>query len=333
MEAFAGKPIEANGLLFVGDLHLSTQAPSTRRDDYLRSGLAKVRQVVEIANERQLVPIFTGDIVHRPQEPKETLKTRLLRLLTACWTGSWTNVGNHDMTGLRLDDGDTLAAIAEPGHPLRAVSESGPGLLVDAGGTLIGIGFTPYGQDIPTDVTGVFPGADAVFWVTHHDIGFEGAYPGAVMPHEIIGCQLVVNGHMHLEKPQLQCGGTLWVNFGSICRTAIDSVSHEPCVWSFTPGEGLSRHPLVFERDVFDLTGSLIDRASPGEIVEPASPSAFVELMRQAKEEALPATADGSMFLEALLAKLDRSKASPQVRQMALDLQKRVSEKRAAAAA
>jgi hypothetical protein len=333
MEPFSDAPIKANGILFGGDLHLSSQAPSTRRDDYLRAGLDKVRQMVEIAKAGRLVPVLTGDVVHRPQEPKEALKTRLLRELAKSELGFWTNVGNHDMTGLRLDDGDTLAAIAEPGYPLRAVAESGPGFMVDAGGTLIGVGFTPYGQEIPTDVRGVFPDAQAVFWVTHHDVGFEGAYPGAVMPHEILGCHLVVNGHMHLEKPQLQCGGTMWVNFGSLCRTAIDAVGHEPCVWSFTPGEGLVRHPLRFQRDVFDLTGSLIDKASPGEIVEPASPSAFVELMRQAKEEAMPATADGTVFLVALLDKLERAKASPQVRQMALDLHKRVTEKRAAAAA
>ena len=59
---------------------------------------------------------------------------------------------------------------------------------------------TPYGQAVPVDLRGAFPGADAVLWFTHHDIAFDTGYPGAVPPFAIEGCDLVVNGHVHATK-------------------------------------------------------------------------------------------------------------------------------------
>ena len=326
--------IVASGILFAGDLHLSSRAPSRRCDDYASAGLEKVRQLVEIANANQFVLVLLGDVFHSPIERSEALKTRLLRTLGDCWTTVLCNVGNHDKEGLRLSDADTLSVISEPGRPLRAMRESGPAFEVAIGSQTVGLGFTPYGQEIPSDTRGMFPHAKCVLWATHHDIGFEGAYPGAVDPYPIPGCQLVLNGHMHIEKAEVNAGGTLWCNFGSTMRTAIDALAHEPCAWSFAPGTGLTRHPLRVQHDVFDLTSRLVDEASPGEVVAAASTSVFVALLKAAREEAQPyATADGTLLHEALEAKLGEAAARPEVRAMVLDLHRRAVERRAAAAA
>jgi hypothetical protein len=324
--------LEVNGFLFGGDLHAAYRPPSRRHEGYMENVLHKLQQLVDIANEQRLVLVMTGDILHKAKDPSELLKTRLQRIFGRCWTTVQTNVGNHDKNGLRLSDDDTLAVIGEPGAPLRvhAVSGSGNEYLVD--GMRVGLGFTPYDQVIPEDVTGYFPKADRIIWVTHHDLAFDGAYPGAVVPFPITGCQLVINGHMHLEKAPITAGDTLWCNFGSIGRTAIDAVSHEPCGWSFTATGGLTRHPLEFQRNAFDLTSRLIDAASPGEI-QAAHGSVFVDLLAATRKDAVPATHDGVLLLEAIMAKLDATKAPLEVRHMLLDNHRRCVERRAAAIA
>src|SRR3546814_10486496 len=93
-------------------------------------------------------------------------------------------VGNHDKRHAVLTDGDTLASIGEAGVA-TVVTQSGPIAEIIVGGRRLGLGGTPHGQDIPGDVSHCFPDADAVTWLTHHDIAFDGSYPGARAPFEI----------------------------------------------------------------------------------------------------------------------------------------------------
>lgn len=306
--------VEAEGFLFIGDPHLSTKRPGTRKDkDFASAVLDKIAQAIDIANERRLVPVFTGDMFHRAKEEDETLKTRLLRELGRCWTQPISNVGNHDMKGLRLADADSLSVIAESGQLLVA-RESGPVAEFMIQGVRVGLGCTPYGQAIPIDVSSLFPDAGGVIWVTHHDVAFEGAYPGAIEPFEIAGCNLVINGHMHLEKAPVHKGGTMWCNFGNITRTAIDAINHEPAVWQFSPHEGLLRHKLAYEADVFDLVGRLIDPVSPGEGGEEGEGSEFVDLLASDVEAGPAATAEGTLLLEEIKARFERLGTPPEVR-------------------
>ena len=328
MEPFAGTPVEASGLLFIGDLHLSSSPPGRRRQGYMGQGLAKLRHLIDLANEMRFAPIMLGDVFDRERDPSEALKTRLLRELHRSWTTVLTNVGNHDKQGAVLSESDSLAVVSETGHPLRAFASSGPGAEFLIEGRRVGVGFTPHDQPVPEDVRGAFPGADAVFWITHHDIGFEGAYPGALEPHPIEGCNVVVNGHMHLRKQPVTAGGTMWCNFGSIGRTAIDAVNHEPSGWSFRPSAGLVRHPVPFERDVFNLTGRLVAAASPGEGAASAG-SAFLDMLAAGRAAAAPAfSSDGTILLEALVSRLEAAGAGQEVLAMALDLHRRAVARR-----
>ncbi len=293
----------------------------------MEAGLDKLDQLVTIANERRLVLVLSGDVFHRPKEQSELLKTLLLRILGRCWANVESNVGNHDMNGFTLGDDDTLAVIGEPNKPLHLHKTTGSGIEYLIDGRRFGLGFTPYGQKIPSDVRAVFPDADCIIWNTHHNLAFDGVYPGATELFPIEGCQLVVNGHMHLWKEPVQAGGTLWCNFGSIMRTAIDALDHEPCCWAFTPDAGLERIPLVYAPDAFDLTGKLVDEANPGAFIDAADSSVFLNLLEASKDDITPETADGMMVLEALLAKLEQTSARPEIRSMALDLHRRCVEK------
>lgn len=321
----SGGLLQADGFLFAGDLHLYSRAPSRRKSDYMEAGLDKVHQLVEIANSRRLVLVLTGDVFHVFHEPSEALKTRLLRILRQCWTTVLSNVGNHDMKGFLLSDSDTLAVLAESGDPLKVFRHGGSGAEFMLDGVRVGLGFTPYGQEIPHSVQDVFPQADGVVWVSHHDVGFEGSYPGAIEPFEINGCSLLVNGHMHLEKEPLQVGDTLWCNFGSIMRTAVDAVNHEPCAWSFSPNKGLERIALKYKINAFDLTGRQVEQASPGDIslASAVGNSVFVDLLKVKNQRATTPTLDSTRLLEAIHEKMELMKARPEVRDMAVDLYQR----------
>lgn len=316
--------IECEGLLFIGDQHITSRRPGRRTDrDYAERVIGKLARCIEIANEHRLVPVLLGDLWHGAKEENEALKTWVIRTLRKCWTTPFGNVGNHDISGLRLADGDSLAVVAESGA-LRVLADGGPAAEFLIGGARVGLGFTPYGREVPLEVASLFPEADGVVWCTHHDVAFDGAYPGALEPHEIAGCGLVVNGHMHLEKQPLQRGQTTWCNFGSLARTALDAIGHEPCAWSFRPHvaaeEMLTKHPITHQREVFDLTGRLVAEASPGEAVAGGDDdaSAFVELLK-AEAEAGPArTADGALLLEAIRARFDREKTAAEVRSVVL---------------
>lgn len=300
--------VEANGFLFIGDVHLSTRRPGTRTDkNYTEVILGKVQQSIEIANERRLVPVFLGDIYHRPEESSETLKTLLLRILNSSWTKPITNIGNHDMRGLRLSDSDTLSVLEESGAFIMN-RDSAPLAEYFIEGRRIGIGATPYGQEIPREVETLFPKADGVVWITHHDLAFEGIYPGATEPFAITGCGLVVNGHMHLYKDPITKGDTMWCNFGSLTRTAIDAINQEPSVWSFSPETGLNRCEIDHQKKVFDLTGRLIDEISPGEVdVDDADISVFVELLEKDLEHGPEETSDGSLLLREIQSRFEKS--------------------------
>lgn len=318
--------IEADGLLFIGDPHISSQRPGRRKDkDYPSVILAKLESALKLANERRLVPILLGDLYDRPKEEDEALKTRVIRCLRRAWMPPIALVGNHDKQHAVLTDGDSLAAIREAGVA-HVVSQSGPIAVVSVDGRRLGIGGTPYKQDIPDDVTDVFPDADFVTWVTHHDIAFEKAYPGAQDPFEIQGCGLVVNGHMHLSKPTVQMGSTLWFNPGNITRQEVDAIAHVPYVWELNSAEGLVPHELEHEKDVFNLTGRLVEAVSPGEIpVEPApdaedKESVFVRLLQQEASTDIERTADGSVLREDIMRKFEREKTPEDVRAAVLAL-------------
>lgn len=319
---------EAKGFLFIGDPHLCSQRPARRKDrNFGEVVLKKISAAIDIANERQLVPFFLGDMFHRPVEEDESLKTRLLRIIMGCWCRPLCTLGNHDFAHASLGDGDSIAYLAQSGALILA-KDSGPIGIFLIGDKRVAVGSTPSGQRIPTDITGMFKGSyDAALWVTHHDIAFEGAYPGALIPHGIKGCGLVVNGHMHLYKGALQVEGTTWFNPGNITRMAIDAADHVPRVWEMSESGQIIPHTLPYEPEAFDFTGLLVDAISPGEIPEEgegspeaARRSAFVELLAAERPEDLERTGDGALLREVIDEKFKRDSTEKSVRHIVLSL-------------
>jgi len=310
---YTEEPRECGGLLVIGDPHLSSRRPGRRRDaDWPAPVLAKLERCVEIAEQGDLVPIVLGDLFDRPVEPDERLKAQLIRVFRRFRHRPVVNVGNHDKAHTALSDCDSLALLGIA-DVVDVVAVSTPVARFRVAGRVLGVGMTPFGQPIPRAVTGAFPEQDTVIWFTHHDIAFEGTYPGAVPPFPIAGCAMVVNGHVHASKPPVEAGGTWWMNPGNITRQSVDLMNQAPRAWVLTGQGALRPEPLPHAPDTFDLTGRLVEPALPlpgGEALE----SAFVSLLKAESATELGRSADGSLLREEIEARFTREESPHAVR-------------------
>lgn len=313
------EPVEVEGLLIVGDPEVSSSRPGRRKDpDWPNAILAKVERCVAVANERRLALVLLGDVFERAYEKDEALKTRLIAILKGCWTMPMTNVGNHDTAHTRLSTGDSLAMLAVS-DVLDAVATSGPVCTFLVGGKRIGLGMTPHGQEIPRDVSGLFPGADKVVWLTHHDIALHEDYPGAVRPFEIVGCDIAVNGHVHANKVAVAVGRTRWENPGTINRSTVDLIDLVPRAWVLDTRDTLEPVDLPFEHDVIDLTGRLVDAATTTETAASVE-SAFVSLLEAETSGEMARSDDASVLREEIEAKFAAESTPPDVKAIVLSL-------------
>lgn len=318
----------AAGLLFIGDPHLSSRRPGRRLDpDFAETGLGKLGQALGLADALDLVPVILGDLFDRARESDHALLARTIRMLHAARHRAWCLVGNHDRVHSVLSDDTALALLREAGA-LRVIERSGPAALLDLGGRRVGLGGTPHGQEIPRRVPDAFAEAEAVVWLTHHDLDFPSAYPGAAPTFAIAGCGLVVNGHMHAEERPRRHGGTVWWNPGNILRRSVDQIGHRPAVWSWRPAapQTLERHPLAFERDVFDLTGRIAAPIAPGGDAQASGHSLFADLLKAESRSEMARTADGSVLLEDLEQLFREEDAAPEIRALLLDLLREATE-------
>lgn len=327
-QAGLGAPVACGGLLIIGDPHVGSRRPGRRKDlSWPAPVLAKLERCVEIANARDLAPVILGDLFEQAVEPDEALKGRLIRILLQFRHRPLVNVGNHDMRHTRLSEGDSLSllGIAEI---VDVGASSGPARVYDIGGRRFGVGLTPYGQPIPTDVRGAFSGVERVAWLTHHDIAFQEAYPGAVPPHDIAGCDVVVNGHVHALKRPIRAGATTWMNPGNITRRSIDCLDHLPRAWVFDAEGRLSPEDLPHAPDVFDLTGRLVEAVEAP--LSPDAESAFVSLLKAESATELARSDDGSLLREEIETKFERDETSARIRDAVLSLLAEAVERRAA---
>jgi hypothetical protein len=304
---------EGRGLLVIGDPHIGSRRPGRRLEaSWPAPILLKLEHCVRIANENHLKPVILGDLFDRPVERDEALKAQLVRVLRAFRERPLVNVGNHDIQHTTLSDSDSLALLGLC-DVIDVVARSGPTMLARLAGRTFGLGMTPYGQPVPRALSGAFAETDSVVWFTHHDIAFGKGYPGAVPPHDIEGCDLVINGHVHTTQRPVTVGATRWLNPGTITRQSVDLLAHVPRAWILDSAGALTAQRLPHANDVFDLTGRLVEPAT-GDSVAAALESAFVSLLSAEAVPALKRSDDGSLIAEEIEAKFARDGTSDAVR-------------------
>ncbi len=301
------------GFLFIGDPHVTSRRPGRRKDDdFAETVLSKLNQAIKIALDNNLQPIILGDLTDRARDEK--IVVSLIRALID--KNVITLLANHDKTEKNLTDNTTLAVLKEA-RVLSVAETAGRvgGYIFPSkeGDVKIGLYAVPYGKDIPDDIAelGGAGTQERSILMTHTDIEFDDhTYPGALIPHEIKGCELLVNGHMHLTKPKKVKGETTWFNPGNISRMSMDAKDHVPSVWGWTPDGGIERFELEYEKDVFDLTGYHIDAA---ESVPTLENSVFVEMLRAQDSLEIEKTDDAGVLAEEMERVLLDLKASDEV--------------------
>lgn len=237
------KPTE--GILFIGDPHLWSFKPGRRLDPSFRDTvLGKITQAAKISNERNLWPVFLGDLFHAPDDNDVSTLVALVRVLGLFERKPVTLEGNHDKDDLRLSERNPLTLLRETDQ-IDVMEVSGPWATLelespDGAIHRVAVGGTPYGSPLPTSYRQAY-GTDrpadvgTAVWITHEDLAFDGVYPGALPMEPIVGVELVVNGHMHATKLPVQREGTVYYNPGNITRMSIDQSEHLPSVWEWTP--------------------------------------------------------------------------------------------------
>jgi len=202
-----------SGILFIGDPHVAASPPGHRLDDYAATILGKLSFCMDVALERNCLPIILGDLFHLPRNNPNHLLVDLIELFRK--TKPWVLVGNHDKHEARLTRDVSLSVIAAAGA-IKLISVSGPVSSMTIQGRSVLLGASPDWTPIPKSYDK--GDHDFVIWITHHDLAFPGYESGRVHLKEIPGVDLIVNGHIHTPKPPVRCGGTTWCNPGSIVR-------------------------------------------------------------------------------------------------------------------
>lgn len=302
--------IKADGLMFLGDPHLTGVRPGRRlEDDFLPVPLKKIEHARRIAEEKNLFMVFLGDLCDLAdgrRQGNDKLAEDTNPILAGFahamnFRPCVTIPGNHDKHETTLTTGTTLATMRD----LRLVNVIEPGgayAIFDIQGFKVGLGGTPYGEPIPKDVRDAFPErVDRVVWLTHSQFEFDIKNPFLDKVFEIRGCDMVVNGHDHTTmKPQC-VGQTWWHNPGNITRMSVNCKDHVPSAWEWNPlmaaGE-MVQHVLPHNKLAFDLRGyqvqSDVEAAHQQEQVR--AKSLFAELLAVDTPADLQRSANGDVI-------------------------------------
>lgn len=297
---------DADGFLFVGDPHLSSTKPGRRVEpEHTIIGIItdKLDQAMDIANERNLVMVILGDLFDKAKDSKALLMTKLFRILRKAKHPVLCMPGNHDLLATDVTDDTALAAVEATGLLQLMQDSNAVNATFIFKGVTVALGATFHDDTILKSVVGLDNVAPTTVWVTHHDIAFEGAYPGSLTPHSIPGCSLVVNGHMHRTQPSIYAEPTWWVNPGNIFRQTIADAKHVPAVWSWVPGSDVpERHALRYVESVFDWTGKSVKPQMgalvPEDLEDDANESFFVEQLEAALSGEMPKSSSADILVE-----------------------------------
>ncbi|MDO8416307.1 MAG: metallophosphoesterase [Agitococcus sp.] len=300
------------GILHIGDPHVCSTRIGRRKDDYLSSVLGKLEVAAEICTQNNFVPLILGDLFHKNNDSSLVMLNRLIAVLKKFPHAPLVLDGNHDKEQKYLGNTDALYLLAQT-NVVRVLNTD---TIVEFNikDKRVLLHAVPHGTAIPDAV----PDADAIqIMVTHHDLAFGGAYPGAGPLKPIKNIAMVVNGHMHGTKPSVKCEGTLWHNPGNIEPLSIDLMQHVPRVWSWDGSAvdySLTAWELPHVADIFDMVGLQVAATDEVLAVQAIAPeSVFAQMLSSDARLDAAKTDDASVFVEDLDFVLAAASASPAV--------------------
>ena len=305
--------MDYTGLLCIGDPHLASRVPGFRKDDYPRTILGKLEWALAYAEEHRLLPVLLGDLFHWPRDNANWLLVELIDLFERPVLAI---SGNHDCNENQLTSDDTLSVLVAGGH-VRLLDQSGPWVGV-INNTITVIAGTHWGQKIPKSFewTSTDRVAGLVFWICHHDLRFPGHEESGHMDcREIVGMDVVVNGHIHRPLDHVVCGRTTWINPGNIARVSRGDASRKrkPSVLRIDIKDG------QWTKSVVEIPHQPFDDVFHPEMAEEtveASQSVFIRGLAQLQSLKTAGGAGLRVFLEENLNQFEPSVAA-EVRRLA----------------
>ena len=264
------------GLLVIGDPHIEGRTPGFRKDDFPQTILRKLRWCLETARQNKLLPVFLGDVFDKPRDNPTWLIGELIDLLMP-----WPAIGifgNHDCADPQLGENDSLSILIKAGcYQLISEQSYWTGLIE---GRRVVVAGSSYRQRIPQffDVEKIpkdsmFEDAPVVVWLAHHDIDIGNYKNGKFGPYEMIGVDLLINGHIHRPADPVRKGKTTWMNPGNISRRTRSEHSrkHVPKVLQVTfTDDGYETKSIVVPHEPFADVFHL-DETETGEQAEHSS--------------------------------------------------------------
>jgi len=330
----AGKfhPItDFDSILFIGDPHMvsADRAPGRRLDAAKMPEVIadKLSQAAAIARARRARMAILGDLFDQADDNGLTMLTLAVKALGQATHQPMTLVGNHEKLHERVTDNTALGLVQAAGA-LATLEGNALFEVYEIDGQFIGLGGSGHGNLIPSDLRELKSALslDVLIWMTHHDLAFGGAYPGAAPIEEILGVDLLVNGHMHLFKKPEKRGGMLAWNPGNITRMEIGSIEHEPAVWLWTPNkrQHLEKIVLEYNKDVFNRTGKMTVAKEGDEATVRAElaveESLFAMMLREQDSQDKERTTDASELWEDMREIFEARDAAPAVRMAVVEL-------------
>lgn len=214
-------------VLFIGDNHIDDFQPIGRVDDYFKTGQDELLESLQIGrNEKVDAVVFLGDIFHR-MEPSGQVRNSVLRLLMSDENGKpwpfekYITVGNHDIRHNPANlERSTLGTLIQTGV-LKYVDVA----------THLGIGFVHFAPHVCEQLgAGMLQEIQSRYeepiyiWAMHASVT-PGKYFGDHIQIEDVvvndPCKLLVCGHIHMPMRHLRTDKVLFMNPGSIGRTAL----------------------------------------------------------------------------------------------------------------
>lgn len=246
-------------ICIVGDLHATFAQPANRKDNFKEAFAEKFEFIVETASKNECeVLILPGDVFDSPKVSHGVVE-RIIKSLRGCpHTSVFVVFGQHDQRYHSANDGNTpldvLCAANSNVKKLHNMPEVCEGALIHFYGA-------SWGNDIPTPYKSQL--CKCVLVAHTMVIKDKLAWPGQTESQYSkadkffdMGYDLVITGDNHQQFIVEQRGKFLF-NMGSVTRSSIAQVNHEPALAMFDTNTWtyeLIPIPIKPGEEIFKLT-------------------------------------------------------------------------------
>ena len=248
-------------ILIMGDLHATDKQPVNRADNYWQTLQDKVKWIVNLYNEEGCCLLLQpGDFFDSHRVPNVVIKTMIFLfrdIRVACV------YGQHDMRYHNPDKSNTPLAVLEAAGTVEIMGKEPTPYINSTGRVVPFILGAGWGEDIPTELSDL--GINIL--VTHRMVIKEKLWEGQedfthVQDMFKYGYDLMVTGDNH-QRFSYSNGDQHLINCGSLMRSNIGQVDHEPFVYIYdTETKKVKGYqlPIDLSENVFNMDNAMKEK-------------------------------------------------------------------------